>query len=73
MAAVALLTAGILGLPQPVGADQRFDELGMDSLLSLDLNRALQVHFGQALPENFINLCPTPRLVAEFLTQGRAK
>ena len=52
---------------EPVRADARFDILGVDSLLALDLLDALNRFFGLRLPSTILIDCPTIERLVPYL------
>ncbi|MFE7843376.1 SDR family NAD(P)-dependent oxidoreductase, partial [Streptomyces sp. NPDC057474] len=62
-AAAALGYAG----PGQVGAERAFRDLGVDSLIAVELRNVLAVVVGVALPATVVFDHPTPRALAEFL------
>ncbi|MGW1159807.1 SDR family NAD(P)-dependent oxidoreductase [Streptomyces sp. NPDC002519] len=63
--------AAVLGLDpgQPVPADRGFFELGLDSLMALDLSRRIAHHSGTALTPAGIFGHPTPEALTEHLLE----
>ena len=59
----------ILGLAQPPAADSRFLELGMDSLMAVELRNGLLGQFGATvtIPSTVVFDHPTVRALAEYL------
>jgi myxalamid-type polyketide synthase MxaC len=54
---------------EPVRADARFEALGVDSLLTLDLLNALSRFFGVTLPSTIFINCPTIELLVKYLCE----
>ncbi|WP_051899209.1 type I polyketide synthase [Sciscionella sediminilitoris] len=65
--------AGVLGYTGAgsVGADQNFADLGVDSLIAVELRNALGTATGQALPAALVFDHPTPRELAALLAGTR--
>ncbi|WP_328840518.1 type I polyketide synthase [Streptomyces europaeiscabiei] len=66
---VQKLAAMMLGHTGPgqVGAERAFRDLGVDSLIAVELRNVLAVVAGVALPATVVFDHPTPRALAEFL------
>ncbi|MEV5880465.1 amino acid adenylation domain-containing protein [Streptomyces sp. NPDC052101] len=63
--------ATVLGAPEPVPAAKRLQELGLDSIMALQLRNRLTELFGAALPTNLAFKHPTPRdIAARLLADG---
>ncbi|WP_191062571.1 acyl carrier protein, partial [Geminicoccus harenae] len=64
--------ARILGLPgmDAVPADAPLRELGLDSLMTVELRNALAALAGTKLPATLVFDCPTCRELAGFLAAG---
>ncbi|MER8225919.1 type I polyketide synthase [Streptomyces sp. NPDC094143] len=56
----------------PIGLDQPFTQLGLDSLTSLELRNTLSRETGLPLPATLAFDCPTPRAVADHLLTALA-
>jgi len=54
---------------EPVRVDARFETLGVDSLLTLDLLNALSRFFGVNLPTTIFISCPTVELLIKYLCE----
>jgi acyl transferase domain-containing protein len=54
---------------EPVRVDARFETLGVDSLLTLDLLNALNRFFGVNLPATIFINCPTIELLVKYLCE----
>ncbi|MEU4896298.1 beta-ketoacyl synthase N-terminal-like domain-containing protein [Streptomyces sp. NPDC044780] len=67
--AVRTDTATVLQLPSPseVGDDQPLMDLGMDSLMTVQLRHELAARTGWALPSTLAFDHPTPRAIARYL------
>jgi phthiocerol/phenolphthiocerol synthesis type-I polyketide synthase C len=67
---VGVLVAAVMGLPSPQSLDPSADffELGMDSLMSVVLQRALGETLGEALPLSVVFDYPTVEALADHLT-----
>ncbi|HKP59933.1 MAG TPA: SDR family NAD(P)-dependent oxidoreductase, partial [Polyangiales bacterium] len=63
--------ATVLGLrsPSAVGADQKLLELGLDSLLALEIRNRLSALSGTKLPATLVFDRPTPAAIATFISQ----
>jgi acyl carrier protein/NADP-dependent 3-hydroxy acid dehydrogenase YdfG len=57
---------------EPVRIDARFETLGVDSLLTLDLLNALSRFFGVNLPSTIFINCPTIELLVKYLCEETA-
>lgn len=57
---------------EPVRVDARFETLGVDSLLTLDLLNALNRFFGVNLPSTIFINCPTIELLVKYLCEETA-
>ena len=57
---------------EPVRVDARFETLGVDSLLTLDLLNALNRFFGVNLPATIFINCPTIELLVKYLCEETA-
>ncbi|HET8887419.1 MAG TPA: type I polyketide synthase [Candidatus Angelobacter sp.] len=57
---------------EPVRVDARFETLGVDSLLTLDLLNALSRFFGVNLPSTIFINCPTVELLVKYLCEETA-
>jgi acyl carrier protein len=66
---VGVLVAAVMGLPSPQSLNPSADffELGMDSLMSVILRRALAESLGEELPESAVFDFPTVELLADYL------
>jgi acyl carrier protein len=66
---IGAVTASIMGLPptQSLGPSTGFIQLGMDSLMSVLLQRTLSQTFGETLPESLVFDYPTVEAVADYL------
>ncbi|MDX3867684.1 SDR family NAD(P)-dependent oxidoreductase [Streptomyces europaeiscabiei] len=66
---VQKLAAMMLGHTGPgqVGAERAFRDLGVDSLIAVELRNVLAAATGVALPTTVVFDHPTPRVLAEFL------
>ncbi|MGQ5640569.1 MULTISPECIES: amino acid adenylation domain-containing protein [unclassified Streptomyces] len=63
--------AAVLGAPDPVPAAKRLQELGLDSIMALQLRNRLTELFGVALPTNLAFKHPAPRdIAARLLVDG---
>ncbi|MEU7002733.1 type I polyketide synthase [Nonomuraea sp. NPDC046570] len=69
LAVIRTHTAEVLGYPDPsmVDAGNSFKELGLDSLLSVDLRNRLNAATGLRLAAGVVLENPTPRELAEFM------
>jgi amino acid adenylation domain-containing protein len=65
--AVAQEAAAVLGAPEPVPAGKRLPELGLDSIMGLQLRNRLTELLGTALPTNLAFRHPTPQDIARHL------
>lgn len=61
--------AAVLGAPEPVPADKRLQELGLDSIMALQLRNRLSDLTGATLPANLAFKHPTPHDVAGYLIE----
>ncbi|WP_442806827.1 amino acid adenylation domain-containing protein [Streptomyces sp. NBC_01750] len=68
-AVVSEEAAAVLGTTAPVPADKRLQELGLDSIMALQLRNRLSELTGTALPTNLAFAHPTPDDVAAYLLQ----
>ncbi|MFJ9648673.1 amino acid adenylation domain-containing protein [Streptomyces sp. NPDC101206] len=59
--------AAVLGAAQPVPADKKLQELGLDSIMGLQLRNRLCDLAGSTLPTNIAFTCPTAADLAEHL------
>jgi acyl transferase domain-containing protein/acyl carrier protein len=59
----------VLGLDpaQPIPPGTRFFDLGMDSLMAIDVKNRLQVRLGRSLPATLLLDCPNLEVLAQFL------
>ncbi|MGH3552434.1 MAG: acyltransferase domain-containing protein, partial [Mycobacterium sp.] len=66
---VGMLVAAVMGLPswQSLNPSADFFELGMDSLMSVILRRALGESLGEALPTSVVFDYPTVEALADYL------
>jgi acyl carrier protein len=71
---VVELVRSVTGMEEsePVRADARFETLGVDSLLTLDLLNALNRFFGVNLPSTIFINCPTIELLVKYLCEETA-
>lgn len=61
--------AEVLGVSvREIGDDADFEELGLDSLTSIEALHALKTQFGLDLPGNFFTTCATARAVQSYLS-----
>ncbi|MEV6174972.1 amino acid adenylation domain-containing protein [Streptomyces sp. NPDC051954] len=65
--AVAEEAAAVLGAAEPVPAGKRLPELGLDSIMALQLRNRLAELLGTALPTNLAFKHPTPQDIARHL------
>ncbi|MER6119400.1 amino acid adenylation domain-containing protein [Streptomyces sp. NPDC001743] len=61
--------AAVLGAAEPVPADKRLQELGLDSIMALQLRNRLAELTGAALPTNMAFKHPTPHAIAAHLLE----
>ncbi|MFX0579441.1 SDR family NAD(P)-dependent oxidoreductase [Nocardia nepalensis] len=59
----------VLGLDEPVEPERGFFEVGLDSLMALDLTRRLSSHTGTALTPAAVFNNPTPVALARYLME----
>jgi acyl carrier protein len=67
---VRVLVAAVMGLPSPQSLNPAADffELGMDSLMSVVLQRALAATLGEEVPASKVFDYPTVEALADYLT-----
>ena len=58
-----------MGSSEAVRAEDRFDDLGVDSLLSLDLIDAMNSSIGVSLPTTILIDCPTIEMLIGYLVR----
>ncbi|MFJ8547357.1 amino acid adenylation domain-containing protein, partial [Streptomyces sp. NPDC093586] len=67
MEAVQDVVRGVLGLGEPMPADERFQDRGLDSMMALQLRNRLSEVTGTQLPSTLAFEHPTPRAVVDHL------
>jgi FkbH-like protein len=69
LALVSEEAAEALGLPsaRDVRPDQRFGELGLESVTALELRSRIAARVGTQLPSSLLFDCPTPRALSQYL------
>ncbi len=69
---VSAAVAGVIGAAEPVEADRRLVDLGMDSIMALRLRNRLRALTGVAVPAQLGRTHPTPRALAAWLDEQLA-
>jgi amino acid adenylation domain-containing protein len=69
---VSAAVAGVIGAAEPVEADRRLVDLGMDSIMALRLRNRLRALTGVAVPAQLGRTHPTPRALASWLDEQLA-
>ncbi|MDJ0797465.1 MAG: SDR family oxidoreductase [Calothrix sp. MO_167.B12] len=67
---IRLQVAKVLGIsPQKIALEQKLIDLGLDSLMSIELRNALQLSLGLSVPSTLLFDYPTPEALTNYLVE----